>query len=60
MYRKFENDDPRMPWNSEAYRDDPREMWNDPRYEDDPRSPWNNPASSKRDYDGYKRKHNRY
>jgi hypothetical protein len=36
MYKRFENDNPFMPWNSEFYRDDLSKMWNSPMYRDDP------------------------
>ena len=53
MARRFENDNPFMPWNEPWSQDDPFKPWNDGMHGDDPFAPWNNPLSDKRDYDEY-------
>ncbi len=36
--RRFENDNPRLPWNDES-KDSPTKPWNSERFSDDPRAP---------------------
>ncbi len=49
-----------MPWNDPVYKNDPTEPFNDPMYKDDPTTPWNCPGSNQREYDEWKKDHNRW